>query len=138
MKNHTYKLLFGAAAGGILLLASCSKNDSDPVTDPRDQYVGSWTTVETCNSSSSQTFTITVSKSVSDNVSIKIQNFYNLGSSTYTFAKTSGNSITIESQSVSGWNLHGSGNFSSGKINFTYYADDGVQKDTCSAACTKQ
>ena len=121
----------------LLLIASCTKDDTNSNTDPRDQFVGSWTHVEKSQSFGTTTYSISISKA-NDNTNVIVKNFYQLGSGTNSIVEVSDNNLIIGQQVVSGQNIHGGGTFSSNKINWTYYTDDGVQKDTCTAVSTKQ
>ncbi len=121
-----------------IFFVSCAKEeDNIPGADDRDVFVGSWVTSETSKQFGSTAFTITISKSTSDNENLIIKNFYNLGSSANTIASVSGGNVTIAQQQVSAQGIKGSGSLSNGKINWSYTSDDGIQRDTCTAISSK-
>ena len=118
----------------IFFLASCAKENN---TDARYNYVGTWIMAENSKNFGQTSYSISISKSNADNVNIIVKNFYNLGPSTNTIVEVSGNNILINSQTVSGTIISGSGTLS-GKISWTYQTNDGVNKDNCTATSTKQ
>lgn len=130
------KLLFLPFAF-IIFLASCTDPANDPGTDDRDALIGNWVTTESSAQFGSSSYTISISKSNSDDNQIIIKNFYNLGSSTNTIASVSGKSISISSQQVSSHTVSGSGSLSGSKISWSYTTNDGVQADNCTASSTK-
>ena len=121
----------------LLFISSCTKDD-DSTADPRDRFTGNWTHVEQSANFGTTTYTISISKSNSDNTNIIVKNFYQLGTSTSAIVAVSDNNLTVGQQLVSGQNIHGSGALTNSKINWTYYTDDGANKDTCTATSTKQ
>lgn len=129
--------LFFITIATLTVLSSCTKEDETTTSDDRDSFVGSWVTAESSQQFGNTSFTISISKSATDKENVIIKNFYNLGSSASTIAKVSGSSVTVTSQQVSAQNISGSGSRSGNKINWTYYTDDGVQKDTCTAVSTR-
>ena len=133
MNNNLFRIvLLFFFCSAILLLNSCGNKD-----DASPNFEGSWTTVETSRHFGNTTFTMPISTSSSDKSTLIIKNFYNLGASTNAIGKVSGNNITLDAQQVSAQNIHGSGSYSNGKINWTYYTDDGVNRDTCTAVSSK-
>jgi hypothetical protein len=122
----------------LLLLASCGKEEgSTPVADPRDALEGSWSDAESSKHFGNSTYTVTIVKSASDEKGLIIKNLYNLGQGVVTIGTVSGSAIILASQQVSSQTISGKGTFSSSKITWTYYTDDGVQKDTCTATSSK-
>ena len=138
MLNASKLRLYFSLLITVLVVSCTDNNEPAPETDARDQYVGTWTCSEKSKVFNTSTYSVVISKAVSDKENIIIKNFYNLGSGTSTIVKVSNNNLTVGSQLVSGQTMSGSGSYSNGKINLVYYADDGTQqKDTCSATCTK-
>lgn len=122
----------------LFAVAACTpETDNTPGTDDRDALVGNWTTTENSKYFGSTTYTITISKSNSDDVTVIIKNFYNLGAGASTLATVSGKSITIASQQVSAQTIKGTGTLGTSSINWSYTTDDGVQRDTCTASSVK-
>jgi len=135
--KHT-KLFLLVASLLLLAYAACTPaSDNTPGTDERDALVGNWTTTETSRYFGKTTYTITVSKSTSDDITVIMKNFFNLGAGTSTLATVSGKSITIASQQVSAQAIKGSGTLGTSSINWSYTTDDGVQRDTCTAVSVK-
>ena len=128
----------------LILLAifvnSCSKTDdtAQPAADAREALTGSWTNAESSKLFGASSYTLTISLSNSDNENVIVNNFYNLGPKTSTVVKVSGNNLTIAQQQVSAQNVSGSGVLKDGKINWTYYTNDGgAHKDTCTSVSSK-
>lgn len=124
MLFKVYKPLFIAASLGIAL-ASCQ--DDEKVTEPRDNFVGTWSCKEisTNNPSNTNTFDITISKQGSKD-SVRIYNFSNSHPSTFANAIVNGTTLTIPTQEyVQNIIINGSGKYASSKINLTYTVDDG-------------
>ena len=120
-----------AAVGGTLFLASCAKEDNNNSTagDDRDKFTGSWTCNETSQQHGSSTYTMTISKDVTSASQVIAKNFYALGNSTNTIIVVDGNNMTIQSQSVSGNTLSGTGSYSNGNLTLHFSADDGQTVD---------
>src|ERR1041385_2541425 len=106
------------AVGGTLFLASCAKDDNNNSTagDDRDKFTGTWTANETSQQHGSSTYTMTISKDVTSASQVIAKNFYALGNSTNTIIVVDGNNMTIQSQSVSGNTLSGTGSYSNGNL----------------------
>ncbi len=135
MKLSTKILLFITAT---VLFTGCVKDD-DPTADQRDNFVGSWICQESSQIFGNATYTINISKSASDNENVKMTNFYQLGSGTFTFATVSsgGTSANIYQQVVSGNTIKGSGTYSNNKITFTFTANDGQATDNVTVNATR-
>lgn len=142
MKNKIYFGLIILAATS-LFFASCQpedKNNTKPAADPRDVFVGSWLTKESCSGTPTiSTFTITVSLVSSNTTEVNFSNFNQLGSSFAAIASVSGTSATFPSQVVSGNTISGSGSINSAgnEVNLTYTVNDGAQTDSYTAKLTK-
>jgi hypothetical protein len=124
----------------ILFIASCTKgNDS---ADPRDQLAGTWS----CRDSSTthvfgtQTFTVNIKKSASDNSNIIVSNFNNLGTDRNAIIAVSGTNLTIPTQIIDVETVNGSGSSSSSgsAINLRYNVNDGQSKDVVISVMTKK
>lgn len=139
-KKYKYSALFLL----IIFVSSCAEEDDnlpDTGGDDRDKFVASWTCVESSKIFGNTTYTITIDKWPTDNINIKITNFYNLGTNTYVLAAVDNDDLTISEQIVAGApgdTTSGSGFYASNKINLTYYVNDGQTQDTVTAVCTKQ
>jgi hypothetical protein len=141
MKNNFKYLLIIFT---IVFLASCAKDDDDPIngSDVRNKYVGTWTAQESSTVFGSSTYSITISTSNSNLEDILIRNFYNLGSGTVTTGTVNvdggGNSIQIKQQTVSGNVIIGTGTSNgNGKLTFNFTSDDGQTVDNVTISATK-
>ncbi|MEO8150220.1 MAG: hypothetical protein ABI723_21480 [Bacteroidia bacterium] len=121
----------------ILLLASCTDENTSPTGDDRDNFTGTWTCSEQSTINGSSTFSVTISK-IGDLDSVSIKNFYGLGPNYSAIALISGGSITIPNQSIQGgYTTYGDGLKSNSKINFTYYVNFSGVSDTVTAVYSK-
>lgn len=135
MKKNNIQLLFATIL--ILMITSCTDENTSPTGDDRDAFTGSWTCSEISKQYGTSSYPVTISK-YGDNDSVTINNFYQLGSSINALALISGGSMTIPFQDISsGIKVTGTGLLSSSKINLTYYATDAGVKDTITATYTK-
>jgi outer membrane lipoprotein-sorting protein len=117
--------------GATVFLSSCAKDDSSPsgMSDARDKYTGSWTCNETSQVHGNSTYTITISKDVTSANQVIAKNFYGLGTSTNTVIVIDGNNMTIQTQSVTGNTLSGTGTYNNNTLAFNFSADDGQTVD---------
>jgi hypothetical protein len=122
-------------------LFACNPNDpSTPDnTDPRDKFVGSWLCNESSHLNGASSFTVTISNNPSNSSQILIANFYQLGTSQKVYGVVAGSNVSIPSQTLSSVTIKGDGSIASNntKINWNYIADDGADKDTCTAVYSK-
>lgn len=128
----------------VVFIASCAKDEDDPingVSDARNKYVGTWTAQETSSVFGNSTYQITISLSNSNSEDILLKNFYNLGTGTVTIGTVNvagnANSIQINTQTVSGNVITGSGTYETGKINFSFTSRDGQTTDNVTVVATK-
>ena len=129
-----------AFTGVITLLMSCAKEDTPkPSTGPggtvdaRDKFSYSWT----CNENSKQfgihSYAIVISKSTTNSNQLFIDNFYN-GSTNKAVVDVSNNNLLINSQTIAGSNVAGSGTYiSASQVNLIYTVYDGTTTDSCTA-----
>ncbi|HLG02128.1 MAG TPA: hypothetical protein VI731_00945 [Bacteroidia bacterium] len=123
-----------------LLFISCQPEEEPIPADPRDTYVDQWT----CNENSTvagqvNPYTVHINKSTTSSSQVLIENFYNLGFGVKATATISGNSITLATQSLATYQMHGSGSKTgSNTLSMTYYVDDGNEIDTCVSTFTRQ
>jgi hypothetical protein len=137
-QRHSFLVLKLLSFIFCFVIFSCQEKDANtPGADDRDPFIGNWVTAESSQQFGNTSFTITISKSSSDNENVIIKNFYNLGVSANAIARVNGTQIELSSQQVSAQQIAGKGTLSNGKINWNYVTDDGVQKDTCTALSSK-
>jgi hypothetical protein len=123
MKKYTTKIAIVALIA--VAFASCTSENLNNVDD-RDDYTGNWSCQETGSSSGTSSYTVSISKSSTDSSAILIGNFYGLGASKTAIAFVSGNSLTIQQQTVDNLNvLSGSGTLSGNTINLHYSISQG-------------
>lgn len=112
----------------VMMVSSCAK-DEDLVT--REDYAGSWKCNETPAGQASTTFTITISLYGSGD-SLAVKNFNNLGSSTTTYFTINSTDVNIPTQTVSGFDIAGSGTLANSKMNLVYTVDGLAHTAICS------
>lgn len=123
-----YSNYFLATVASITLFASCAPDDS-PVADSRDKFVGEWLCKDTSFTNGDKfVYTVNVAKS-GDGNEVRLNNFYNLGSSSFAVAEVSENNIEISSHSDSVYIISGSGIYSNEKFSITYQAKLGSYTD---------
>ena len=132
---------------GILFIEGCAKdeensqpgNNTNSTSEPRDAIIGSWVCQENSSLNGTSGFPVKITKNTSVSDGIGLDNFYNIGFGNVTAATTNGSFISIASQTISGYNIQGSGSVtSSTKINISYIVRYNNVSDTCSAVLTKQ
>jgi hypothetical protein len=117
------------------ILTSCAPDD-DLQIDDRDKFIDAWTCNDSSNVFGSSAYTVTVERK-GDIDSVRMKNFYNLGSSNFVYGLVSGSSITIPSQISDGITINGTGIFSNNSFNINYTAKDGSVTDVGKAVYTK-
>lgn len=124
---------------GLLFMVSCAPEEPEDVPTP--DYSGSYTCKETSsNPAATTSFTINLKKQANEE-SYTSDNFYNLGFNYSANLSISGSTVSIPSQTVSGFSISGSGSIQSdGKIQLNYRVDDGSSSgiDNCTAILTKR
>lgn len=122
-----------------LLFTACAPEEQEDL--PAPDYTGSYTCKETAsNPAGTTTFTVHLKKQASSE-SYTLENFYNVGFNHSASLTISGATISIPTQSISGFSASGSGSIQSdGKIVLNYRMDDGSGSgtDNCNATLTKQ
>lgn len=137
-------LIFATIISFSVYFVSCNPDDPDgspqPVTDPRDQYIGSWTCTEVSQLYPAQTpFTVGISLSTGNSTQILISNFYHFGTTESAMAVVSGNTVTLPQQTVCNMTIHGNGTLeTASKITWNYYVNDAADIDSVSATYIKQ
>lgn len=141
MKKYAPYLLKTAIVAVIIAvtLISCETTDNTGPTDARDNFTGQWFCTETpvSPSGSNVTFNVNITKDVNNTTDIKISNFSSLSGNA--IGVVSGNSLTINSQTLDGNTIQGSGTYSSAnnKINLSYSVNDGLTNQTYTAVYSK-
>ena len=118
----------------ITVFTGCEKTDTEVPTSDRDKFLGTWSAQST-GSGGTRNFQLTITASNSAPDQVIMQNFDFAGTNTYIPAVISGNSLTIIRTVVSNETYEGTGNYSSGNLNFNFTVDDGqtVESRTCTA-----
>ncbi|MBN8701680.1 MAG: hypothetical protein J0M08_01320 [Bacteroidetes bacterium] len=137
--NSIFKSFTAFLIGVVLVFSSCQKEDTDPSTDARDNYEGSWSCVENSSiTGTNPTFTVKIVKGSGDD-EIVFQNFYALGNNNSATAVIDANNFTINQQTVAGNTVKGSGNLQGPSAIFmTYSVFDGSTKDSVTATLSRQ
>lgn len=124
-----------------LFITSCNPDDQndEPNVDDRNKFVGNWTCVE---QETQLTYTVTISKSVTNQNQIFLKNFHHFGDNESATGIVSGYSITLPEQWLCNneWFVKGSALMGSNQntITFNYIVKGGVINDTIKAIYTKQ
>jgi len=121
MGKSISKILFLALVASCILFVSCEEDPAD--IDLRDELEGTWNVTENNNLKSTEYYTVTISKSLSDTSAILIDNFYALGETVK--AKLSGYNLNIPQQNVGGFTFKGYGSLALNmkKIEWSYTVD---------------
>lgn len=134
------KFMFAFAMVAAMTFVSCTTDNPDPSpTDPRDNFVGSWSVSESWNKLS---YEVTILNDAASSNGVYIDNFANSGVGVKTHATVSGSSITIAPlpQSLSnGWVVEMGGGVlqATTKINWTYVFNDEATQYSATAVYTK-
>jgi hypothetical protein len=115
-------------------LSSCTTEDLN--FDDRDDFTGTWLCQEEGTISGISSYTVSISKSQTDSVTIFISNFYGLGNQYSARATVDGNTLAIPAQLVNNFNITGSGTLNGSQINLNYTASAGGS-DVVSAVYSK-
>lgn len=107
--------------------------------DFRNVYVGTWVCNEQSTVFGTTTYSVDITKHTTIASRIVASNFYNLGfANSNAQFEISGNSISIFQQTISGYNVVGSGTIAnSSTMNLSYATDDGSGIDSVTAVYTK-
>jgi hypothetical protein len=136
MKQHRTYILSAFVLVFLFLAPSCVP-DEDPIEeDPRDKYLAAWM----CTESTSISYTVTISKDLSNSTQILMNNFHHLGVDEDIYALVAGNSIQIMQQNVCQGTMQVSGDGileTNNRISFQYYVNDFADIDTIQAIYTK-
>jgi hypothetical protein len=114
----------------MLAIVSACTPDNNSSGDEREKFLGSWTCKDSSitNGDVQPIYTVTITK-VGDNDSVRISNFYRLGSNTFVYAKISDKTLFIPSQNDDGFLISGSGSINNSSIKINYGAQLGSNTD---------
>jgi len=124
----------------IVLFSSCKKDDDDDTAD-RDNFVGTFATVEECDGFE-DSYNIVISAG-DENNELLISNIYDAGVSG-TKATVDGDKMTIDNQAFFEYGgitqtVEGSGTITDNVLTFDFtLATTGYGDTECTAVCTKQ
>lgn len=131
MKPGFY-LIFLISIVFALFIISCEETNNDPDTDPRAQYLGTWTCTEAA------TYSVVISLDPSNSSQILIKNFHMFGSNESAYAIATSNNLTLPYQTILNNTVNGSGTLiNNNKINMKYYVNNQTDIDTINAVYTK-
>ncbi len=126
--------ILGLLLLGLWGLSSCEKTDDDPDTDPRAQYLGTWT----CSESPLVNYPVIVSLDSSNSSQILMHNFHLFGSGEHAYAIATQNNLTLPTQVILGNTIYGSGDLiNNNKFTMKYYVNNQTDIDTINAVYTK-
>ena len=109
-------------------LFACEEDLPEDDGDLRTQLEGTWGVYESNNMKSTENYTVTIYKSISDSTAIRINNFYNVNE-TINAVITESNfdvlTVTIPQQNASSFTIQGGGSISSNRqsIQLSYTVD---------------
>lgn len=118
---------------GFLFIQSCAVT-SDDEGDDIEKYLGAWSVVD---QAARLNYTVTISANPANSAEVLLNNFADLG--TNAVGLVVGNSIVIDSQSLGAdFTVNGSGSYiNSGKLEFDFTLNDGIDMDSRLAVFTK-
>ena len=118
-----------------MVISACDPDEDDPFGDEvRDKYIGTWRVQE--NNKKKITYNVQIAADPGNSSQVLISNFYNYGIEPYAIVTTG--TITLPTQSFAkGIVIYGTGSYTTGKINWTYYVNDGADLDTIQSVYTK-
>ncbi len=118
---------------GIVIISSCEVI-SDDISDDIEKYYGTW---HVNDEASKLNYVVTISANPSNSAEILLNNFADLGSSAVGLVV--GNSVVIDNQSLgSDYSVNGTGSYiNSGKLEFNFVLDDGIDSESRTAIFTK-
>ncbi|MGM0565261.1 MAG: hypothetical protein ACQESX_00765 [Bacteroidota bacterium] len=125
-----FKTLFPVAVLSMLILFSgCEElDDTDPDTDPRDDFVGEWN----CNEvpAKRNSYRVVINYDNSNSSQVLLFNFGLLGQSASAYGVVAGNDVTVPLQEIDGdWTVDGQGEMIDEEtIEWTYTIDDGADR----------
>ena len=102
------------------------------------KFVGTYSVVENCSVSGGVgPYTTTIVESTTNEVNILMNDFGDLTATITIVGSVNGTTLTIASQTVSGYTVSGSGTYNNGVITITYTIAS-TNSETCTATWTKQ
>lgn len=133
-----YKFLILAFISVLALSPGCApEEDLEPDADPREKFLGGWKVSEEIQGGNTTSYLANVIVDPANTSRIRIGNIFNLGPASEILAIVAGNSLTLESSSVSGFTLSGTGSYSSGFFILDYTSTDGDLFFTVKATYTR-
>jgi hypothetical protein len=108
--------------------------------ESRVKFVGSWSVNDNCSTSGADSYTVSVTTSSADHMTVLIANFWNAFINPVT-ATVDGNNVTIATQEPDNddWTISGSGTINGNTATMTYtITDPGNNQDICNGTWTKQ
>lgn len=131
------RLVLTTAMVALLLITACEP-DTDLTTDPRDNFVGTWTVSEQSSLYGNNNYTAVIVLDPGNSTQVLIRNFYHFGMDEDTWAIPTISSITIPQQIVCGHTVKGSGTRNKNQITWSYTVNDGADIDQVTAVYTRQ
>lgn len=103
------------------------------------KFAGSYSVIEQCSESGGVgPYTATISQSSSNAVNVLLQNFGDYNATITVTGSVDKTTLTIPAQTVSGYDISGSGTYNNGVITITYTVGATLNSETCTATWTKQ
>ena len=115
-------------------LISCDPNAGDPSSDARDKYIGTWTVQE----KKKITYQVQITADPSNSAQVLIGNFYNFNIQPFAIATSGTLTIPTQNFSTQGIKVWGVGTYTSKKLTWVYYVNDGANQDTIHSTYTLQ
>lgn len=132
----TLKIFVALLLPAISLLSACdpdTENDPNPA-DPREKFLGTWTVQE---NKKKLTYEVLITESPTNSSEVLISNFYNVGIKPFAIITTSTITCPVQSFQSQQITINGAGTYTSGKIYWTYYVNDGADLDTINAVYSR-
>ncbi len=121
----------------ITFLAECtpdSTEDPNP-SDPRQKFLGTWLVQET--GKKKLTYQVNISENPSNTSEVLISNFYNFGIKPYAIVTSGTITMPVQSFASQGIQVNGSGEYSTNRIQWIYYVNNGADLDTIVSVYSK-
>jgi len=136
-KKNFFRIVVMASVVSAIIV-SCAKDDtSDPVTLPRDKFIGTWHVSAHGTNSGNLTWDVIIeAASASLPEGIVMKNFDQIGNDKSVPADVSGNNLAIPGTVVGAVTIEGTGSLSNNILTFDYTSTDS-QTDTVHATATK-
>lgn len=128
--------MFFFLATMMIISLSCTTDEDDELTDPRDKFLGSWTVNESC---SKRIYTVTITEDPTNSGNVLISNFADPGFGDPAVGIVAGTHIELDPNEKigDGWTVSGGGDLvKNNRMEWSYDLLINSSQQTCSATYT--